>query len=64
MIRSPMRPTTTPRAMPGAAASITFQNDSFSRRMRGMAKKMAPKNPPRREIPPSQTKRMSNGASM
>jgi hypothetical protein len=58
-----MRPTTTPSAMPGAAASITFQNDSFSLFMRGMAKAMAPKNPPRREIPPSQTRRMSRGES-
>ena len=61
MMMSPMRPTTTPRAMPGAAESITFQNESFSRRMRGMAKAMAPKNPPSSEIPPSQTSRMSSG---
>ncbi len=47
--------------MPGAAASITFQNDSFSRRIRGMAKAMAPKNPPSREMPPSHTSRMSRG---
>src|SRR5687767_9888626 len=64
LVQAGVRPTTTPRAMPGAAASITFQNDSFSRRIRGMAKKMAPKNPPRREMPPSQTRRMSSGASM
>ena len=40
---------------------MTFQNDSFSLRIRGMAKAMAPKKPPRREIPPSHTNRMSRG---
>ncbi len=64
MIRSPVRPTATPSAMPGAAASMTFQNDSFSRRMRGMMKAMAPKKPPSREIPPSQTNRISRGEVM
>jgi hypothetical protein len=61
--RSPTRPTTIPRASPGAAASITFQNDSPSERILGRASTMAPKMPPSSEIPPSHTRSASPSES-
>ena len=54
-----MRPTMTPRAIPGAAASITFQNESRSLRIRGSAATIAPMNPPSSEMPPFQTLKAS-----
>jgi hypothetical protein len=41
--------------MPGADASICFQNETPRLRISGMARRMAPKNPPSSEMPPSQT---------
>ena len=42
-------------AMPGAAASICFQNETPLLRISGMASRMAPKKPPSSEMPPSHT---------
>ena len=56
-----MRPMITPRAMPGAAASITFQNERRQVRMRGRAAMIAPKMPPMSEMPPCHTFSASSG---
>ena len=51
----------TPSAMPGAAASITLQNDNRRDRIAGNASRMAPLNPPSSEMPPCHTFRTSRG---
>ncbi len=61
MTRSPIRPTMIPMATQGTARSMTFQNDSPSERILGTPARTAPPMPPRSEMPPFQTAKISSG---
>ena len=62
MTRSPIRPTTMPMTTTqGTARSMTFQNDRPSDRILGTPASTAPAMPPRSEMPPFQTAKISSG---